>query len=198
MASKRGNRGNEETEIEREQQHQNEAIDFELGHRDTETAKSDGSVRSLRRRTAKRDQRRAQRADKGRRREEDYSDTSRRSGRNGSTRAKDRYHSRQVTESNSETRTGIVGSNQSWWRMNTGRSSRRKDREEEWHRSKSLAGHYRKDRGPDLKVACPIFKGKKHDDPDVHIQAFEQYVELKHILEEEWGGILSSHTEGGS
>ncbi|MCO5610439.1 hypothetical protein L7F22_064677 [Adiantum nelumboides] len=29
--------------------------------------------------------------------------------------------------------------------------------------------------------------GKKHDDLDVHIQAFEQYVDLKHILEEEWG-----------
>ncbi|MCO5568864.1 hypothetical protein L7F22_022566 [Adiantum nelumboides] len=45
----------------------------------------------------------------------------------------------------------------------------------------------RKDKGPDLKIAHPIFKGKKHDDPDVHIQASEQYVELKHILEEEWG-----------
>ncbi|MCO5612064.1 hypothetical protein L7F22_066326 [Adiantum nelumboides] len=28
---------------------------------------------------------------------------------------------------------------------------------------------------------------KKHDDPDVHMQAFEQYAKLKHILEEEWG-----------
>ncbi|MCO5583450.1 hypothetical protein L7F22_037361 [Adiantum nelumboides] len=55
-----------------------------------------------------------------------------------------------------------------------------------WHRSRTL-GHYTKDKGPDLKIACHIFKGKKHDDPDVHIQAFEQYVELKHILEEEWG-----------
>ncbi|MCO5612641.1 hypothetical protein L7F22_066910 [Adiantum nelumboides] len=40
---------------------------------------------------------------------------------------------------------------------------------------------------PDLKIACPIFKGKKHDDLDVHIQAFEYHAELKHILEEEWG-----------
>ncbi|MCO5562443.1 hypothetical protein L7F22_016071 [Adiantum nelumboides] len=70
--------------------------------------------------------------------------------------------------------------------MNTGRSSRRKEREE-WHMSKSPDGHYRKDRGPGLRIACSIFKGKKHDDPDVHIQAFEQYAELKHILEEEWG-----------
>ncbi|MCO5550320.1 hypothetical protein L7F22_003804 [Adiantum nelumboides] len=71
--------------------------------------------------------------------------------------------------------------------MNTGRSSRRKDTEE-WHKSRSLGGgHYKKDRGPDLKIACPIFKGKEHDDPDVHIHAFEQYAELKHILEEEWG-----------
>ncbi|MCO5593559.1 hypothetical protein L7F22_047573 [Adiantum nelumboides] len=30
-------------------------------------------------------------------------------------------------------------------------------------------------------------KEKKHDDPDVHIQAFEQYAKLKHIMEEEWG-----------
>ncbi|MCO5556024.1 hypothetical protein L7F22_009568 [Adiantum nelumboides] len=44
-----------------------------------------------------------------------------------------------------------------------------------------------KDKGLDLKIACPIFKGKKHDDPNVHIQAFEQYAGLKHILEEEWG-----------
>ncbi|MCO5599138.1 hypothetical protein L7F22_053238 [Adiantum nelumboides] len=55
------------------------------------------------------------------------------------------------------------------------------------HRSRSPDGHYRKDKGLDLKKSCPIFKGKKHDDPDVHIEAFEQYAELKHILEEEWG-----------
>ncbi|MCO5607088.1 hypothetical protein L7F22_061280 [Adiantum nelumboides] len=55
------------------------------------------------------------------------------------------------------------------------------------HRSKSLDGHYKKDRGPDLKIACPFFKGKKHDDPDVHNQESEQSAELKHILEEEWG-----------
>ncbi|MCO5562717.1 hypothetical protein L7F22_016348 [Adiantum nelumboides] len=162
MASKRGNRGNEETETEREQQYQNEETDLDPGRRDTEAAISDASARSSRRRTAERAQetereqqyqneetdldpgrrdteaaisdasarssrrrtaeraqRRAQRADKGRRSEEDYSDTSRRSGRNGSTRAKDRYHSRRVSKS-------------------------------------------------DL------------------ILAFEQYAELKHILEEEW------------
>ncbi|MCO5572898.1 hypothetical protein L7F22_026659 [Adiantum nelumboides] len=72
--------------------------------------------------------------------------------------------------------------------MNTGGSSRRRrEREGEWHKSRSLAGHYKRDKGPDLKIACPIFKGKKHDDLDVHIQAFEQYAELKCILEEEWG-----------
>ncbi|MCO5572865.1 hypothetical protein L7F22_026624 [Adiantum nelumboides] len=54
-------------------------------------------------------------------------------------------------------------------------------------RSRTLDGHYKKDRGPNLKIACPIFKGKKHDDRDVHIQAFEQYAELKHVLEKEWG-----------
>ncbi|MCO5614570.1 hypothetical protein L7F22_068853 [Adiantum nelumboides] len=104
-------------------------------------------------------------------------------GQMGSTMAKDRYHSRWVTKSDSETGTGIDESNQSRWRMNTSRSSKRKEREE-WHRSRSP---YRKDRGPDLKIACPIFKGKKHDDPNVHIQAFEQHAELKHILKEEWG-----------
>ncbi|MCO5601419.1 hypothetical protein L7F22_055540 [Adiantum nelumboides] len=70
--------------------------------------------------------------------------------------------------------------------MKIGKASRRKERTE-GHKSKSLDGLYKKDIGPYLKIACPIFKGKKHDDPDVHIQAFEQYAELKHILEEEWG-----------
>ncbi|MCO5563250.1 hypothetical protein L7F22_016887 [Adiantum nelumboides] len=70
--------------------------------------------------------------------------------------------------------------------MGTRRVSRRKERSV-GHRSRTPDGHYRKDRGPDLKIACYIFKGKKHADPDVHIQAFEQYAKLKHILEEEWG-----------
>ncbi|MCO5580009.1 hypothetical protein L7F22_033875 [Adiantum nelumboides] len=178
--------GNEETETEREQQYQNEEIDLDLGRRETEAAISDASARSSRRRNAERAQRRAQKADKGRRREEDYSDTFRRPGRNGSTRAKDRYHSRRVTESDTDIGTGTDESSQSRWKMNIGKASRKKEREE-WHRSKSPEGHYRKDRGPDLKIACPIFNGKKHDDPDVHIQAFEHYAELKHILEEEWG-----------
>ncbi|MCO5597279.1 hypothetical protein L7F22_051356 [Adiantum nelumboides] len=69
--------------------------------------------------------------------------------------------------------------------METGRASRRKERSV-GHRSRTSDGHYKKDRGPTLKIACSIFKGKKHDDPEVHIQAFEQYAELKHILEEEW------------
>ncbi|MCO5611766.1 hypothetical protein L7F22_066025 [Adiantum nelumboides] len=71
------------------------------------------------------------------------------------------------------------------WKMGIGRAIRRKEKLV-GHRSRTLNGHYKKDRGPDLKIACPIFKGKKHDDPDVHIQAFEQYTELKHIMEEEW------------
>ncbi|MCO5598439.1 hypothetical protein L7F22_052534 [Adiantum nelumboides] len=54
------------------------------------------------------------------------------------------------------------------------------------HRIETPDGHYKRDRGPDLKIACPIFKGKKHDDLDVHVQSFERYVELKHIMEEEW------------
>ncbi|MCO5594813.1 hypothetical protein L7F22_048847 [Adiantum nelumboides] len=70
--------------------------------------------------------------------------------------------------------------------MDTGKTSRRKEKSV-GHRSGTLDGHYKKDRGPDLKIACPIFKGKKHDDPEVHIQAFKQYSELKHIMEEEWG-----------
>ncbi|MCO5593826.1 hypothetical protein L7F22_047844 [Adiantum nelumboides] len=72
--------------------------------------------------------------------------------------------------------------------MNTRESSkRRRKREGECHKSKSPAGHHRRDKGPDLKIACLVFTEKKHDDLDVHIQAFEQYAELKHILEEEWG-----------
>ncbi|MCO5586688.1 hypothetical protein L7F22_040630 [Adiantum nelumboides] len=76
--------------------------------------------------------------------------------------------------------------------MNINKVSRRKERAK-GHRSRSPDGRYKKDRGPNLKIACPIFKGKKHDDPDVHIQAFEQYAELKHILEEEWGEYFT-HT----
>ncbi|MCO5555522.1 hypothetical protein L7F22_009067 [Adiantum nelumboides] len=38
-----------------------------------------------------------------------------------------------------------------------------------------------------LPLSGRMLGGKKHDDPEVHIQAFEQYAELKHILEEEWG-----------
>ncbi|MCO5596983.1 hypothetical protein L7F22_051054 [Adiantum nelumboides] len=174
---------NEETETRWEQQYQNEEIDLDRGRRDVEVARSDASARSSRRWTTDWAQRRAQRADKGRRREEDYIDTSKRSRRNGSTRAKDRYHSRWITELD----TDPDESSQFRWKINTGKASRRKEREE-WHRSRSPAGHYRKDsKGPDLKIACPIFKGKKHDDPDVHIQAFEQFAELKNILEEKWG-----------
>ncbi|MCO5604571.1 hypothetical protein L7F22_058739 [Adiantum nelumboides] len=108
-------------EIEREQQYQNEATDFDLGRRDTEAAISDASPRYSRRRIAERAQRRSQRADKGRRREEDISDTSRRSGRNGSTRANHRYHSKWVAKSDSETGTSTDESSLSPWRMNTGR-----------------------------------------------------------------------------
>ncbi|MCO5596260.1 hypothetical protein L7F22_050320 [Adiantum nelumboides] len=68
--------------------------------------------------------------------------------------------------------------------MGIGRASRRKGRSV-GHKSKTLDGPYKKDKGFDLKIACPIFKKKKHDELDVHKQAFEQYAELKHILEEE-------------
>ncbi|MCO5551892.1 hypothetical protein L7F22_005398 [Adiantum nelumboides] len=68
---------------------------------------------------AERAEKRAQRADKRRRGEKDYSDTSRRSGRNGLTRAKDKYHSRRVIEPYSKIGTGIDESDPSWWRMNT-------------------------------------------------------------------------------
>ncbi|MCO5570492.1 hypothetical protein L7F22_024214 [Adiantum nelumboides] len=90
------------------------------------------------------------------------------------------------TETESDTGNDIEESDHSKWKMGTGRASRRKEKPV-GNRSRTLDGHYRKDRDPDLKIACPIFKGKKHDDPDVHIQAFEQYAKLKHILEEEWG-----------
>ncbi|MCO5580144.1 hypothetical protein L7F22_034011 [Adiantum nelumboides] len=91
-----------------------------------------------------------------------------------------------VTEIESNNGNGTEESEHSRWKMGIGRASRRKEKSI-GHRSRTPDGHYRKDRGPDLKIACPIFKGKKHDDLDMHIQAFEQYDELKHILEEEWG-----------
>ncbi|MCO5608409.1 hypothetical protein L7F22_062619 [Adiantum nelumboides] len=91
-----------------------------------------------------------------------------------------------VTETESDTSNGTKESDHSRWKMGTDRASRSKERSV-GHRRIILDGHYRKDRGPDLKIACPIFKGRKHDNPDVHIQAFEQYAKLKHILEEEWG-----------
>ncbi|MCO5547644.1 hypothetical protein L7F22_001095 [Adiantum nelumboides] len=81
--------------------------------------------------------------------------------------------------------------------MRTDKANRKKERSV-GHKSKNPDGHHKKDRGPDLKIACLIFKGKKHDDPDpaMHIQAFEQYAELAHI----GGGVgrvFSSHIEGG-
>ncbi|MCO5584793.1 hypothetical protein L7F22_038725 [Adiantum nelumboides] len=93
-----------------------------------------------------------------------------------------------------ESETGTDESDQSKWKMRTRKATRKKERTE-GHKSRSLVGHYRKhqDEGPDLKTACPIFKVKKHDDPIVHIQAFEQYAELKHIAEDEWEKYFS-HT----
>ncbi|MCO5559970.1 hypothetical protein L7F22_013574 [Adiantum nelumboides] len=91
-----------------------------------------------------------------------------------------------MTETESDTDNDTEESDHSRWRMDTRRASRRKEKPI-GHRSRNPDGHYKMDRGPDLKIACPMFKGKKHDDPDVHIQAFEQYAELKHIMEEEWG-----------
>ncbi|MCO5602219.1 hypothetical protein L7F22_056347 [Adiantum nelumboides] len=97
-----------------------------------------------------------------------------------------------MTETKSDTENDTEESDHSRWRMDTGRASRRNEKPI-GHRSRIPNDHYKKDRGPDLKIACPIFKGKKHDDPDVHIQAFEQYAKLKHIMEEERGEYFS-HT----
>ncbi|MCO5556547.1 hypothetical protein L7F22_010097 [Adiantum nelumboides] len=91
-----------------------------------------------------------------------------------------------VTKTESDTENGTEESDHYRWQMGTGRASRRK-KKYVGHKSRTADGHYRKDRGPNLKIACPIFKGKKHDDPDVHIHAVELHTELKHILEEEWG-----------
>ncbi|MCO5607003.1 hypothetical protein L7F22_061194 [Adiantum nelumboides] len=91
-----------------------------------------------------------------------------------------------MTETEYDTKNVTKKSDHSRWRMDNGRINRRKEKPV-GHRSGTIDGHNKKDRGPDLKIACPIFEGKNHDDPDVHIQAFEQYAELKHIMEEEWG-----------
>ncbi|MCO5575008.1 hypothetical protein L7F22_028805 [Adiantum nelumboides] len=91
-----------------------------------------------------------------------------------------------VVKIESDTCNGTEKSYHSRRKMGTNRANRRKERSI-GHRRKTLDDHYMKDKGPNLKIACPIFKGKKHDGPYVHIQDFEQYVELKHILEEKWG-----------
>ncbi|MCO5587874.1 hypothetical protein L7F22_041826 [Adiantum nelumboides] len=186
MATRRAHRGNDGTETEREPQYHNEETDFDLGRRDTEAALFDASARSSRRRAAERAQWRAHRSE--RRDDEDLSDASKKSklGRDGSTRVKHGYHKQRMTETKSDTENVTEESDHSMWKMGTDRASRRKEKPI-GNRSRTPDGHYKKDRGPDLKIACPIFKGKKHNDPDVHIQAFEQYAELKHILEEEWG-----------
>ncbi|MCO5577328.1 hypothetical protein L7F22_031156 [Adiantum nelumboides] len=54
MASRRGHRVNDGTEIEREPQYQNEETDFDLGRRDIEVALSDASARSSRRKIRER------------------------------------------------------------------------------------------------------------------------------------------------
>ncbi|MCO5564713.1 hypothetical protein L7F22_018380 [Adiantum nelumboides] len=188
MASRRVHRGNDGTETEREPQYQNEEKNLDLGRRDIEAALSNAFARSSRRRTAERAQRRAHRSERSIREEEDLTNASRRSktGRDGSTRVKIRYHMERVIEFESDIGNSTEKNDHSRWRIGTGRASRRKEKSV-GHRSKTLDGHYKKDRGLDLKIACPIFKGKKHVDPDVHIQAFAQYAEMKHILEEELG-----------
>ncbi|MCO5587242.1 hypothetical protein L7F22_041189 [Adiantum nelumboides] len=162
--------------------------DFDHGRRDLEAALSDASANSLRRRIAERAQRRAHRSERSRREDEDLTDARKkyRLGRDGLTRVKHEYHKQRMTKIESDTDNGTEKSDHSRWKMGTGRASRRKEKLL-GYRSRTLDGHYKKDRCPDLKIACPTFRGKKHDDLDVHIQAFEQYAELKHILEEEWG-----------
>ncbi|MCO5604039.1 hypothetical protein L7F22_058196 [Adiantum nelumboides] len=163
-------------------------IDFDLGRRDTEAALFKAFARSLRRRTAERAQRRAHKFKRSRREDEDLTDASKKFKlvRDVSTRVKHGYHKQKMTEIEFDTDNGTEESDHSRWKMGIGRASRRKEKPV-GHRSRTPDGHYNRDIGPYLKIACPIFKGKKHDDPDVHIQAFEQYAELKHILEEEWG-----------
>ena len=39
----------------------------------------------------------------------------------------------------------------------------------------------------DVKLSIPVFKGSKKADPDVHIQAFEQWAKLKGMDSEEYG-----------
>ncbi|MCO5564850.1 hypothetical protein L7F22_018518 [Adiantum nelumboides] len=75
------------------------------------------------------------------------------------------------------------------------RKATRKEERTVVHKSKSHVDYYRRhlEKNPDLKIACPIFKGKRHDDLDVHNQAFKQYAELKHIAEDEWREYFS-HT----
>ncbi|MCO5600137.1 hypothetical protein L7F22_054245 [Adiantum nelumboides] len=154
------------------------------GQREAKTAILDASTRSSRRRATERAQRRAHKFERDKRDEEDFTDASRRSGRYGSTRKKHSYHKDRVTESNFDTGIGTDESNQSRWKMRTNMASTKE--RTIGQKSRSLDGHYKKDKGPNFKIACPIFKGKKHDDTDVHIQAFEHYAELKHILKE-WG-----------
>ncbi|MCO5591856.1 hypothetical protein L7F22_045849 [Adiantum nelumboides] len=185
MATRRTFRGNDRTETERGLHHHNEETYFDLGQRNTEAALFDTSARSSRRITVERAQRRAHRLEKSKREEEDFTDTSKKSklGRDGSRKAKHIYHKQRITETEFDTENITKESDHSRWRMDTGRTSRRKEKSIR-HRSGTSDGHYKRDKGPDLKIACPIFKGKKHDDPDVHIQAFEQYAELKHMIEE--------------
>ncbi|MCO5577041.1 hypothetical protein L7F22_030863 [Adiantum nelumboides] len=146
--------------------------------------KEEDSIESSKESSAERAQRRAHRLERSKREDEDLMDASKKSklGRDGSTKVKHGYHKQRVTETEFDTEE----SDHSRWKMGTGKASRRKEKPV-GHRSRTPDCHYKKDRGPVIKIACPIFKEKKHDDPNVHIQAFEQYVELKHILEEEWG-----------
>ncbi|MCO5572984.1 hypothetical protein L7F22_026746 [Adiantum nelumboides] len=187
MATRQIHRGNDGTETKREPHYHNEEAYFDLGRRDNEAALFDASPRSLRRRTSERAQRRAHKLERNNGEDEDLTDASRKSklGRDGSTRVKHRYHKQRMTKTESDTENVTEESDHSRWRMGTGRANMRKEKPI-GHRSRTRDGHYKKEKGPNSKIACPIFKGKKHDDPDVHIQAFEQYVELKHIMEE-WG-----------
>ncbi|MCO5564339.1 hypothetical protein L7F22_017999 [Adiantum nelumboides] len=130
MATRRIPKGNDGIETERDLHHHNEETDFDRGQRDTEAVLFDTSARSSRRRTTERAQRRAHQSERSRREEEDFTDTSRKSklGRDGSRKAKHKYHKQWVTKTESDIENVIEESDHSRWRMDTGRTSRRKEK----------------------------------------------------------------------
>ncbi|MCO5597128.1 hypothetical protein L7F22_051203 [Adiantum nelumboides] len=72
------------------------------------------------------------------------------------------YHTQRMTETESDTDNGTEESDHSRWKMGTGKASRRKEKPV-GHMSRTPDGHYKKDKGPDLKSSSSSSESSEDD-----------------------------------